>query len=580
MKRRARCWPPTVARWAWPPAALLRALLGLLLSVLLGVLLNLGLGAQAHAQATTAAPAQPKPSAVLEHIRQRGYVVVGVKTDYPPFGMLDAQGQPEGFEHDLAANLAQRLGVALKKVSVTGANRLQRLEEGAVDVVIATTGDTLDRRRIATMVEPNYYASGVTLFMRPGRAFKDWAELRGQPVCATQGSYYNRPMAQRYLLNLVMFNTARDAKLAVRDGRCVGYLFDNTAIQADLARPEWRGFQAPLPPVMSTPWAIAIARSEQASTLEQFLGDMVADWHRSGFLIERERAWGLAPAKFLQDSQALWLRQDANGQPLCRRPAPLSWPAACRNPVFVTADQVGGLHSLGLWLRETLGVDLSIVYDDYDRGRFLRGLATTIGLMLACVLGSLGLGTAAALCVEAHWPPALRWLPGGVRLLAIYSRMTPPLLQMYLWLLGVGGLLWASWGWSLPPALVAVACLSIYTGAAVMVALLEAADLRRQQEPAFWLHWGNVRSVVAWASEPVIASLVNVCKATMMASALAVPELLSVSTAVMTDSGNVPEMMNVLLLSFLLLIALAVRLLKRFARWLRASDPSAPEKTA
>ena len=78
----------------------------------------------------------------LALIKQRGALVVGVKTDYPPFGMLNSSGEPEGFEHDLAADIAKRLGVMLRKVGVTGSNRLQKLQEGEIDMVLATTGDT------------------------------------------------------------------------------------------------------------------------------------------------------------------------------------------------------------------------------------------------------------------------------------------------------------------------------------------------------------------------------------------------------------------------------------------------------
>ena len=161
--------------------AWLRALLSLLLAC-----------SAATAQATAV-----KASETLANVLHRGELVVGVKTDYAPFGMLNAQGQGMGLEHDLAADLAQRLGVRLVKVAVSGANRLQKLEEGTVDLVLATTGDTAERRRVATMIEPNYYSSGVTLFMRPEQRIKDWTEIRGKKVCVTQGSYFNRPMSQR-----------------------------------------------------------------------------------------------------------------------------------------------------------------------------------------------------------------------------------------------------------------------------------------------------------------------------------------------------------------------------------------------
>jgi polar amino acid transport system substrate-binding protein len=505
------------------------------------------------------------PTDLLARVQQRGTLVVGVKTDYPPFGMLDAQGQPVGLEHDLAADVAKRLGVALQKVSVTGANRLQKLEEGTIDVVIATMGDTAERRAIATAVEPNYYASGVTLFMRPEARITDWAAIRGQKVCATQGSYFNRPMAQRYLLDLVTFNNARDARLAVRDGRCIGYMFDNTAIRGDLARPEWAGYQAPLPPTLSVPWAIALSRRDRGSAMERQLGDIVADWHRSGFLIEREKAWGLPPSQFLAEAHALWLRKDASGRLLCGRDAAGAWPAECRNPVFVSSSDVGGLRRLGLWVKENFGVDLTLLYDDFDRSRFLAGLAYTVLLMVLCVAGSLGLGLLGALLAESRWA-AIRALS---RALATYWRMTPPLLQMYLWFFGIGAVLWAHTGLSLSPTLVAVGCLSTYTGAAVTAALLESAAHLRESNPAYRLRWRTLQATVASSSVPVRSALTNVAKATMMASAISVPELLSASTAIMADSGNVAVMMNALLLTFLLLVAVSDRLLARFAVWLR-----------
>jgi polar amino acid transport system substrate-binding protein len=515
-------------------------------------------GVQAQAQN----PAPAKPSERLALIQQRGRLIVGVKTDYPPFGQLNAAGQPEGFEHDLAQDLANQLGVGLTKVSVTGANRLQKLEDGSIDLVLATTGDTADRRKIVTMVEPNYYASGVTLFMAPGPAPKDWTELRGQKVCATQGSYFNRVMAQRYLLDLQMFNNARDAKLAVRDKACVGYLFDNTAIAGDLRQPEWAGYQAPLPPVLSTPWALAIARAEQGTTFERLVGDVVAQWHRTGFAIEREKAWGLPPSAFLAQAHALWSRKDATGQWVCARDASGQWPSACRNPVFLSSADVSGLRRLGLWVKEQTGMDFSLVYDGYDRSRFLRGLATTLVLMLLCVVLSLAMGVLGALIVEARLWGVSRLF----RMASVVGRMTPPLLVMYVLVFGLGSVLVQRWGVHLPAFAVVVWCLAYYTGSSVMTALLFAADVRRQTDASYRMRLDNARALVALSSGHVTAALVNVSKATMMASAFAVPELMSAVTTIMTDNGNVTLMMNVLLLVFLGLIFATFRALG----WLEA----------
>jgi polar amino acid transport system substrate-binding protein len=221
----------------------------------------------------------------------------------PPFGQLNAQAQLEGFEIDLAADIAKQLGVKLVTVNITTENRFQKLEQGDVDVLIATVGDTAERRQIATAIEPNYYAGGVSVFVRPVQRISDWQGMRGQKICATQGAYFNRPMSQRYLLDLVMYKGTRDALLALKDGRCIGFLYSSAAVQAYLKKPELAGFTAPLPPAMVAPWAINVSRKEAGTELDLKLGDMVAQWHRTGFLITTEQKWGIQPSKFFTRCQ-------------------------------------------------------------------------------------------------------------------------------------------------------------------------------------------------------------------------------------------------------------------------------------
>ncbi|WP_220702113.1 transporter substrate-binding domain-containing protein [Trinickia fusca] len=501
----------------------------------------------------------------LDAIRARGVLVVGVKNDYPPFGMLAGDMTHEGFEHDLATDLARRLGVALRTIGVKSADRVQVLNEGRVDVMIATLGDTAQRRRIATLVEPDYYSSGVTLMTRPGTAVSRWDELRGNTVCATLGSYFNRPMALRYQLNLQTYANNRDAKLGVRDGRCVGWLFDNTAIASDLRSPQWRDYHVDLPLQMETPWAIAVARSEQGGELERFIGDTVAQWHRSGMLIELERKWGLRPSSFLADMHALWSRTDRSGRYVCTRGPDGRWPVACRNPAFVTSTDVTGLRGWGLGVLERTGIDLTYVYDDYERGEFLHALWLTMALTVCCIVGSLACGIALALLAARGIPvisAVLVWL-------ASFARMTPPLLQIYVLTFGVGGVLAARWGVCVNVFGIVVLALSLYTGAGIMRALDDAVRHSRESAPRFVLNTTTLGAVMRRASPAIVALLVNVTKATMMASAVAVPELLSVSTSIIADHGNVATMMNTLMLCFLLLVFIVLRLLRVVERSMR-----------
>ena len=72
------------------------------------------------------------------------------------------------------------------------------------------------------------------------------------------------------------------------------------------------------------------------------------------------------------------------------------------------------------------------------------------------------------------------------------------------------------------------------------------------------MSWRRLPRVLRLAYAAVVASLINVVKATGMASAIAVPELISASTAIVAEQGNPAVMMNVLMLIYFLLVMLVM----------------------
>jgi len=102
----------------------------------------------------------------LDDVKKAGKLVVGTKADYKPYGFRDSGGGIVGIEPELAADLARRLGVTLELVPVLSSNRIQFLDQGKIDVIIATMNDTPERRRVVSIIEPSYYASGVNVLTR------------------------------------------------------------------------------------------------------------------------------------------------------------------------------------------------------------------------------------------------------------------------------------------------------------------------------------------------------------------------------------------------------------------------------
>lgn len=235
----------------------------------------------------------------LADIKQRGVLVVGSKADYRPFGYLDPAGKIVGLEPDLAADIARRLGVKLELVPVVASNRIQFLQQGKIDLMIATTSDTVERRKIVDFVDPNYYGSGTNVLAAKSAGLKSWADLKGKKVCLIQGAFYNKELQEKYGVEGVAFPGTSEAYGALRNGNCVAFAYDDTAIVGEMLKPEWSSFDMPLDSILFAPWGIAVKKGEKS--LVDLVSATTIDWHKTGFLLQLEKKWGIKKTKFAEE---------------------------------------------------------------------------------------------------------------------------------------------------------------------------------------------------------------------------------------------------------------------------------------
>ena len=236
-------------------------------------------------------------------VMDRGKIVIGIKADYKPWGFRSENGDLVGMEADMAHDVADTMGVELELVPVQSSNRMQFLEQGKIDLMIATMSDRADRREIVGIVGPNYYTSGTNLLAPDALNFTQWEQIRGKPVCGKQGAFYNQIVEERYGAEIVAFTGNAEAKQALRDKKCVGFVYDDSSIMADLASGEWEGFSMPMPTEDDNPWALAVPKAEQNCIFGRFMSGMQYNWHKDGTLIELEKKWGIQPTKYLATQQ-------------------------------------------------------------------------------------------------------------------------------------------------------------------------------------------------------------------------------------------------------------------------------------
>ncbi|HVZ14434.1 MAG TPA: transporter substrate-binding domain-containing protein [Gemmataceae bacterium] len=123
----------------------------------------------------------------VDNIISRGTINVGIILDTPPYGVLDAQQNPDGFDTDVAKLLAQYLGVKLNVVSLVGANRIPFLLTNKVDLVMAGLAITPERAKQVAFSSP-ISADNNMVYGRTDQTIKSIDDLIGKRAGTTRGS--------------------------------------------------------------------------------------------------------------------------------------------------------------------------------------------------------------------------------------------------------------------------------------------------------------------------------------------------------------------------------------------------------
>lgn len=260
-------------------------------------LLTTGALSALAALSTVALPGRAAAADGVDAIKKRGTLIVGVKADYKPFGFRDPSGTIIGLEPDLAADLAKRLGVKLELVPVVSANRIEFLQQGKVDLLIATLSDKPERRRVVQAIDPNYYSDFVNVLLPKSSGITDWAQLKGKPLCATSGAWYNKDVARTYGAEIVAFDGSEKPLFALKQGNCIGYVYDQSMLQGKLLDDDWKAnYALPLKGILDAPWMMAVAQGN--TTLQAAVEDATKDWMKTGLIVNEERKWGIEPTAY------------------------------------------------------------------------------------------------------------------------------------------------------------------------------------------------------------------------------------------------------------------------------------------
>ncbi len=210
----------------------------------------------------------------LKKVLQRGTLRVGDCLSFAPFGFYDKDGNPDGYDVDLAKALAKEMGVKLEMVNTTSANRIPNLQTDKVDVVFCNFTRNLERAKEISFTTP-YVVASESMLVRKNSGIQTAHDMAGKTIATVKGSTNGDEVRNLGInVNIQEYDSSQAAILAVKQGQADAMIEDNNFL----------AYQAKLDPSLTVTNEALVPLEYNAFGVKQ--GDQVWTNYLNEFLFE------------------------------------------------------------------------------------------------------------------------------------------------------------------------------------------------------------------------------------------------------------------------------------------------------
>lgn len=169
----------------------------------------------------------------LDEIKESGTINIGVFSDKNPFGYVDENGEYQGYDIYFANRIGEDLGVKVNFVSTEAANRIEYLQTGKVDIILANFTVTDERKEEVDFALP-YMNVALGVVSRNDNVIESLDNWNpDDSIIVISGTTAETYLIANYPdIPLQKFDSYATAKEAFENGTSVAWANDNTEVIA------------------------------------------------------------------------------------------------------------------------------------------------------------------------------------------------------------------------------------------------------------------------------------------------------------------------------------------------------------
>ena len=241
--------------------------------------------------------AAPSASPVLDRILSRGELKVGMSGDMPPLNMLNKQDKIIGLDADLAAMMADAMGVKLNVQKIAFAGLLPALEAGSIDMIISNMTMTPGRNLKVAFVGP-YFTSGKGFLTKnstltQAKKFEDINNPKFTFVALKASTSEAVTRAGAPQAKLLTVATENEGVQMVIDGKADGMIADYPICVVAAYRNQGSGLVPVVAPLTYEPIGIAVPKGDPQ--LLNWLQNFIHSIEKAGYMKDLGEKWFAKP---------------------------------------------------------------------------------------------------------------------------------------------------------------------------------------------------------------------------------------------------------------------------------------------